>query len=75
MLQKTMEMFTEANIHDFDDCLHNELGHEKLVTLVHFKNSHLLTCRVNKFCDRCGNITTQTYKIMGLDNSNCQYNL
>jgi hypothetical protein len=54
-----MEMFTEANnIHDFDNCLHNELGHGKVVTLVHFKNSHLLTCRVNKFCDHCGNITT-----------------
>jgi sRNA-binding regulator protein Hfq len=53
-----MEMFTKANIDDFDDHLHNELRHEKVVTLVHFKNSHVLTCRVNKFCDQCGNIRT-----------------
>ncbi len=51
-------MFTKANIDDFDDRLHNELGHEKVVTLVHFKNLHLLIRRVNKFCDQCGNITT-----------------
>ncbi len=51
-----MEMFTKAKIHNFNDCLHNELGHEKVVILVHFKNLHLLTCRANKFCDQCGTL-------------------